>query len=111
MRDLQTRDLEKIGEWFNESSVVWVPPASPVIGSSRILALFRAIFRKYDSIEWKVTEVHRLDTYRYFYISESWGVIGKSLPYKNMVATDITFDSEGKIEKLSDYFKDTGVFA
>jgi len=35
---------------------------------------------------------------------------GKSIPYKNMIATDITFDPDGKIEGLSDYFKDTAVF-
>lgn len=111
MSDLQTRNFEKIGDWFSESSTVWVPPASPVTGSQRILALFRAIFRKYESIEWKVTEVHRLNTNRYFYISESWGIKGTSLPYKNTVATDITFNHEGKIERLSDYFKDTAAFA
>jgi len=110
MSDLQSRDLKKIADWFLDSSVVWVPPALPVTGSSRILALFRAILKKYDSIEWKVTEVHHLEQNRYFYISESWGITGKTIPYKNLVATDITFNQEGKIEKLSDFFKDTAVF-
>jgi hypothetical protein len=110
MQDLQSRDLNKIGEWFLEDSQVWVPPASPVTGSNRILALFRAILKRYNSIQWKVTEVHHLEQNRYFYISESWGMTGTSMPYRNTIATDITFNPEGKIERLSDYFKDTAVF-
>src|ERR1700757_4337862 len=98
MQDLQSRDLNRISSWFCEHSIVWVPPASPVKGSSRILALFRAILKKYSSIEWKVTEVHHIEENRYIYISESWGVTGKRIPYRNTVATDITFNPEGKIE-------------
>lgn len=105
MSDLQSRDLKKIAEWFHETSIVWVPPALPVTGCNRILALFRAILKKYDSIQWKVAEVHHLETNRYFYISESWGITDKGVSYKNLIATDITFNREGKIERLSDFFK------
>lgn len=109
MEDLNTKDLEKLSGWFHENSTVWIPPAKPVMGSSRILALFRAIFRKYHSLNWEITEIHELASNRCLYMSESWGRVNES-PYTNQIATDISFDEHGRINKLSDYFKDTASF-
>ena len=110
MQDLESKDLQKLSNWFGDSSRVWIPPSRQVEGAGRILALFRAIFRRYEALHWKVVEVHELDTNRVFYISESWGTKNNE-PYHNRIATDITFGNNGQITDLSDYFKDTSSFS
>ena len=110
MDDLGRRDLGRIKPWFVEKSVLWVPPALPVEGQRRILAMFRIIFRKYSEIHWNVTEIFPVGGTRYIYATDSWGTIGKSTPYKNSILTIIDFDQDGHILFLSDYFKDTAIF-
>jgi ketosteroid isomerase-like protein len=110
MRDLERRDLKVLKPWFSEETVLWVPPRPPVKGARRILCMFRAIFRMYADIHWRVTEVHPLGGRRYLYLTESWGTIGQGTPYTNHVLTLIEFDAEGRIASLSDYFKDTAIF-
>ncbi len=109
MRDLESKDLDRLEKWFDDSSNVWIPPAAKVTGASRILALFRSIFRKYDKIHWEILEIHPLSDNRFFYVCNSWGIM-RSMEYRNQVATDITFTETGKISHLSDFFKDTAVF-
>ena len=109
MEDLNSKDLQRLSEWFHEDSRVWIPPALPVTGASRIVAMFRVIFRKYQTLSWKVTEVHELGDNSCLYLSESWGYKNES-PYTNQIATDIIFDRQGRINQLSDYFKDTSTF-
>lgn len=111
MRDLESRDLERLRGWFSDETELWVPPSAPITGSRRILALFRAVYRRYADLHWRVTEVHPIAGDRYFYLTESWGTIGKDTPYRNQIATVIAFDGEGRIRSLSDYFKDTAIFA
>ena len=110
MHDLEYRDLERIKPWFAEKSVLWMPPTTPIEGQRRILAMFRVIFRMYTEIHWKVTDVYPAGGNRYIYATDSWGIIGKSTPYKNSILTIIDFDNEGHILYLSDYFKDTAIF-
>jgi SnoaL-like domain len=109
MQDLESKDLSKISNWFNDNSLVWIPPGKQVEGVNRILALFRAIFRRYEKLHWKVVEIYELGNNRLFYISESWGIKDNE-PYHNKIVTDITFGNEGQITHLSDYFKDTACF-
>ncbi len=109
MNDLNLKDMDKLADWFHDASEVWIPPAPPVKGNTRILAMFRAIFRKYNSLSWKVTEIHQLTDLRCFYFSESWGILNGQ-PYQNRIVTDIAFNEDGRIDHLSDYFKDTAVF-
>lgn len=110
MDDLETRDLERLRSWFTDESRLWIPPAGPVTGIRRILALFRATFRMYGEIHWRVTEVHPLGGSRYVYLTESWGTTDEGRPYRNDIATIVDFDEEGRIASLSDYFKDTAIF-
>jgi ketosteroid isomerase-like protein len=110
MEDLESRDLARRRRWLSDRTALWVPPTAPVTGERRILALFRAIYRMYADLHWKVTEVHQIGERRYVYFTDSWGTIGKGRPYRNKIATVIIFDDEGRIVSLSDYFKDTGVF-
>ncbi len=109
MTDLDTKDTKQLSNWFVEKSQVWIPPGQPVEGSSRIIAQFRAIFRRYKDLNWKVNEVFQLSENRGLCISSSWGTINGK-PYSNELVTDFTFNNEGKILRLSDYFKDTSCF-
>ena len=87
-----------------------MPPTEPIKGDRRILAMFRVIFRMYHEIHWKVTEVYPVGGNRYVYLTDSWGTIGKSTPYKNHILSIIDFDAAGRILYLSDYFKNTAIF-
>jgi len=90
--------------------VIWIPPAKEISGKSRILALFRAIFRRYEKIQWNVAEIFHLGNNKYFYQTSSIGnMTGKGM-YKNEICTVVQFSECGKIVYLSDYFKDTRIF-
>jgi ketosteroid isomerase-like protein len=110
MADLERRDPARLSRWFTDTSTLSIPPRPAVQGARRIQALFRAIFRLYADIHWRVTEVHELDARRCVYFSESWGTLQGGGPYANQIATLIEFDEAGHIASLSDYFKDTAVF-
>lgn len=110
IRDLQQCNVEAIRHWFTEKSILCMPPMPEIHGQRRILATFRIIFRKYSEIHWKVSDVYSAGNGRYIFATDSWGVIGKSTPYKNNILTIVDFDAEGHILFLSDYFKDTAIF-
>lgn len=110
MKDLQSKDVSRIAGWFSDCSEVWIPPSQPVQGAGRIAALFRAIFRKYQQLNWDVLEIYEVEPTHFFYISDSWGMVDEQNAYKNRILTQIRFNSEGKIIHLSDYFKDTNAF-
>jgi limonene-1,2-epoxide hydrolase len=107
VRDLNTHDLALIESWFTETTSLWIPPRAPVTGARRIAALYRAVCRMYDELRWRVTEVHPIGAAGFVYLTESWGALKGGAPYKNSIVTLIRFDAGGKIEFLSDYFKDT----
>lgn len=111
MSDLERRDPARLRQWFSDESRLWMPPYEPITGARRILALFRAIFRHYAEIHWRVTEVHPAGPSRYVYLTDSWGTLDGGEPYRNHIATLVEFDDQGRIRYLSDYFKDTAVFA
>lgn len=110
MQDLNSLNLENLQKWFNEESKVWIPPAKEIQGGGRILALFRAIFRRYESIQWNESEIFDLGKGRYFYETISLGHLKGKGVLKNHICTVIAFSECGKIKSLSDYFKDTTSF-
>ena len=113
MQDLQTKDWRRLRHWFTEESEVWVPPARLVVGVGRVLALFRSIFRRYAELEWEVTRFYPVDSVTIIYETVSRGSLKGSegdTPYRNSIITVLEFDLQGKIKRLSDYFKDTAVF-
>jgi len=110
MADLESRDLERVRNWFAESATLWMPPTEPIEGNRRIAAMFRVIFRMYAEIHWKVTDVYPVGANRFVYATDSWGTIGKDTPYKNHILSIIEFDENNQIKYLSDYFKDTAIF-
>ena len=111
VRDLQSKDLERLGRWFTESSRVWIPPSKPAVGRKRILALFRAIFRMYSDLNWEVERVYCIDGSTAIFALKSWGVFRTEKTYQNAILTLIQFDRTGKIDYLSDYVKDTRIFS
>jgi limonene-1,2-epoxide hydrolase len=110
MEDMQSNDAVRVGEWFAAESSVWIPPAAPVEGKSRIKALFRAMFTRYEFLEWTIIDILPVSDNRCIHVCESHGKIKGCDAYTNRVMTDITFNEEGKIISLSDYFKDTAIF-
>lgn len=50
MKDLNSLNIEQLEKWFTDESTIWIPPLKEVSGKNRILALFRAIFKRYDTI-------------------------------------------------------------
>ena len=111
MDDMQSNDASRIAAWFSDDSVLWIPPAQPVTGISRVRALFRAMFTRYEFLKWTIIDIMPVSDSRCIHICESRGKIKGAEEYTNRVITDITFDAEGKISSLSDYFKDTSVFS
>lgn len=110
MEDLNSLKIENLQKWFNDESRIWIPPAGEVVGARRILALFRAIFRKYEKLEWNVDEIFHLGNGKFFYETMSKGTIADKGIYSNQICTIVSFAENGKIKFLSDYFKDTSCF-
>jgi hypothetical protein len=110
MDDLEKRDTSLVLKWFADNGVLWMPPSEPIEGARRVAAMFRVIFRMYAEIHWKVTDVYPVSDVRFIYMTDSWGTIGKSTPYRNSIMSIIEFNAENKITYLSDYFKDTAIF-
>jgi len=110
MRDLSSLQTEKLAQWFDEQSVLWLPPCAAVRGERRILGLFGLIFKRYGELFWKVTKVYPIGELELIYQTDSWGTFADGRPYKNSIITVIEFSPIGKICLLSDYFKDTVIF-
>ncbi|MCS3868413.1 limonene-1,2-epoxide hydrolase [Chryseobacterium ginsenosidimutans] len=110
MQDLNSLNIEHLEKWFTDETVIWIPPAKEISGKTRILALFRAIFRRYEKIEWRVSEIFALGNDKYFYQTNSLGNMNGKGTYENEICTIIHFSESGKIVYLSDYFKDTRSF-
>lgn len=110
MKDLNSLKIDQLEKWFTDESTIWIPPSKEISGKNRILALFRAIFRRYEKIEWHVSEIFHLGNEKYFYQTTSIGNMSGSGEYENSICTIVQFSEHGKIIYLSDYFKDTKVF-
>ncbi|MCU7612946.1 nuclear transport factor 2 family protein [Chryseobacterium sp. GMJ5] len=110
MQDLNSLNIEKLEKWFTDESVIWIPPSKQISGKNRILALFRAIFRRYENIEWQIAEIFPLGNNKYFYQTSSSGNMPGKGVYTNDICTIVHFSDNGTILYLSDYFKDTKVF-
>jgi ketosteroid isomerase-like protein len=105
--DLNTKDIRLLEAWFTDETSLWIPPRDPVTGARRIAALFRAVFRMYDELHWRVTDIYSIGEAGWVYLTDSWGALKGGVPYNNSIVTVIRFNGDGKIVYLSDYFKDT----
>lgn len=110
MDDMHTNDACRVAEWFAEDGSLWIPPAQAVVGKTRIKALFRAMFSRYEFLRWRIIDILPVGGQRCIHICESHGKLKGASEYHNQVMTDIVFNDEGKIASLSDYFKNTAVF-
>ncbi len=111
MVDIQSREAGRLARWMTDTTVFWVPPREPVTGGRRVLALMRAIFSAYETLDWTVRHIYEVGPSRVVYFHETVGTLAKSRePYTNQVVTLIDFDEQGRIAYLSDYFKSTSAF-
>jgi limonene-1,2-epoxide hydrolase len=112
MEDMQSRDVQRLARWMTEGTVFWVPPRAPVQGGRRVLALLRAIFGMYDTLDFTVRHLYEVTPSRVVYFHETTGVLAKGGgPYTNQVVTLIDFDADDRIAYLSDYFKTAVAFS
>jgi limonene-1,2-epoxide hydrolase len=110
MEDMASKDASRVAGWFTDCSTLWIPPAKGITGLPRINALFRAMFSRYEYLQWDIVEIIPISNSRCFHVCISKGKMKGQPEYTNRVITDIVFDEDGKILSLSDYFKDTAVF-
>jgi limonene-1,2-epoxide hydrolase len=110
MEAMQSNDPARISDWFSDDAKLWIPPAQPIEGISKVKALFRAMFIRYEFLKWDIVDILPVDGNRCIHICDSHGKLKGCDEYRNRVITDITFNKDGKISSLSDYFKDTAIF-
>jgi hypothetical protein len=111
MADLATLDTEKLAKWFDEESELLLPPCEPARGARKILTIFGLVFRRYRELAWEVRAVHPAGERKLIYQTESKGIFSDGRAYANDILTIIEFSPAGKIRFLSDYFKNTVIFA
>lgn len=111
MNDMHTLNAVTVSNWFTDDATLWIPPSQIISGKSRIQALFRCMFKRYEALRWTVLEIMPLSDTRCIFVSQSFGTIKGKNAYANHVMTDVTFTTGGLITNLSDFFKDTSVFS
>lgn len=111
LRDLNGKDLERIGAWFGDESELWIPPAQPRRGRSRIVRLLRIIFSQYQELHWRARRLYPVNATTMITEVETWGRFADGRAYGNAILTVQRFDADGRLVVLSDYFKATDVFA
>ena len=108
---LSEGNVDKAAGTFASNGTLLFPGLRPVEGRPLVRRMLGIIRRRYDHIRWRPTGPA--------IGSGSWLVTGWSvsgtfknsvLPYENEVLSLIRLDTEGRISRLSDYFKDTLAF-
>jgi ketosteroid isomerase-like protein len=105
---LNTRDLEKMGNLLNSSAEFYFPKTQPLIGKDRILKFFNILFRQYPELSFEIQRI----IYQKNQAAVHWtnrGINRRKESYQNEGATILEFKS-GKINFISDFFKDTEKF-
>jgi hypothetical protein len=111
LRDMNSRDLERLARWFDANSRVWIPPVRERIGAERILRLLRTIFVQYATLHWRPVCLYAVTPRVALVEAESWGLLLDGREYRNQMIAVHRFTAAGKVESLSDYFKDVTSFA
>ena len=91
MHDLNSLKVENLTKWFNDESKIWIPPMKEIQGEGRILALFRAIFKRYENIEWKASEIFDLGNNKFFYETISLSLLRSFVSHCGASTTNVDF--------------------
>lgn len=110
LADLNTKDLDRIADWFCEETYLWIPPSAPRIGTKRILRMMRVIFEQYRSLHWSVERLYAVNPGTMITEVKTGGGFLDGRTYQNSILTVQVFSAQGKLLRLSDYFKTTSVF-
>lgn len=110
IRDLNTRNLESLMNWFLEDAQLWIPPAPIVGGSKRIQLLLKLIFRRYSDIQWEILELYQASDQVILVEMRSVGTFTSGKIYENNLISLIKYNEAGKIFYISDFFKNTAIF-
>ena len=100
-----SRDLEAMGQLFNQDAEFYFPKTQPLIGKDRILKFLKLLFRQYPELSFTVVRVICEENLSAVHWTNS-GLNRRKEPYENEGATILEF-KEGKISWISDFFKDT----
>jgi ketosteroid isomerase-like protein len=95
-------DLEKS---LSKDAVLDFPGTSQIEGRKRIITFFKALFRKYPRLEFTIRDII-VEEDRACILWTNEGVKANGEDYKNSGITFVRM-AEGKIDFISDYFKDT----
>jgi ketosteroid isomerase-like protein len=110
VKDLNTKDTERLRGWFGDHSELWIPPSASRTGAARITQLFRVIFAQYAELRWTPERCYIVDPQTVITQMTSEGSFRDGRSYKNRVAMFQTFAADGTIARQADYFEDTSIF-
>ncbi len=102
---LNTRDFSEFEKIVTDDVTLDFPGAGRIEGQRKVQVFMKALLRKYRRLEFTVTDVIA-DTKSAVVVWNNQGEHADGNPYANSGMTLICF-REGKIEFISDYFKDT----
>ena len=102
------RNLEEMGNLLNPEAELYFPKTQPLIGKDRVLKFLKLLFRQYPELSFTVVRVICQGNQA----AVHWTNRGKNRrqeTYENEGATILEFEA-GKINWISDFFKDTEKF-
>lgn len=102
---LNTRKLSAFERQLSETAVFDFPGAGRIEGPGRILVFFKVLFRKYPRLKFTVDDI-LVAGQRACVVWTNEGESARGTLYKNSGITLVRL-SGGKIDFISDYFKDT----
>ena len=105
---LNTRDLVKMGNLLNSHAEFYFPKTQPLIGKDRILRFFNILFRQYPELSFEIQRIIHQENKAAVHWTNR-GISRRKEPYQNEGATILEFKG-GKINFISDFFKDTEKF-
>ncbi|MEI6126426.1 MAG: nuclear transport factor 2 family protein [Pseudomonadota bacterium] len=102
---MNTRDLSALERHLSATAIFDFPGAGRIEGSRRILIFLKALFRKYPRLRFTVDDI-LVAGQRACIVWTNEGESARGTVYKNSGVTLVRL-SCGKIDFISDYFKDT----
>jgi ketosteroid isomerase-like protein len=105
---LNQRNLDKMENLFNPEAQFYFPKTQPLIGKKRILKFFSILFRLYPQLRFDIQRII-IQGNRAAIHWTNQGKTKRDVPYENEGVTIMEL-MDGKINFISDFFKDTEKF-
>ena len=102
------RDTKEMGNLLDPNAEFFFPKTQPLAGKDRILKFLNILFRQYPQLSFKIQRVIRQGDQAAVHWTNH-GMNRRKEPYQNEGVTIFEFQA-GKIQFISDFFKDTDKF-